>query len=380
MRNFVEDFVSIRRLAVLGEQGGLEPGQVGTMRILCARLVKPRSGLIVLALFLEREDGEPLGRWASFAGLLESIDPRERSDVITELNVDLSQAHDRGRAGGFAGGDGPVKLGGGLAQVLRGPSGLVELAAEKMEGTRELSRGRSLGDLLEQGGDDGLGLLGIAGLEDRPGCPELILRVQAAEPKGCLQELAAQGLLAGQDQGDSVACLGFGDIGQLTGGELQVLERAGAESRLKLPFGIWSGSSHVASDARAIKVDRSGEEMTQPLILRVGTFQERLDMGSGFVEPVLVFRACKRILDGHRVQAHHRSRPIPARGLRRLECLVDDLEAPHRLTPKPEMVGVRQIGLQIGLLFIRKRQLEDGLELDLDGIDQAIDRFLLPAR
>ena len=82
------------------------------------------------------------------------------------------------------------------------------------------------GDLLHERTDDRLGLFGIAGLEDGPRRPELVLSIKTAEPQRGLQELASQVLLAGKDQGDAISRLRLGDLGQLRGGDLQMMKRA----------------------------------------------------------------------------------------------------------------------------------------------------------
>ncbi len=54
-------------LPSLVEQGGIEPGQIGCRRDTLAEPRKPRPGLGLLALLLESQDGELLGRGASLS-------------------------------------------------------------------------------------------------------------------------------------------------------------------------------------------------------------------------------------------------------------------------------------------------------------------------
>ncbi len=125
------------------------------------------------------------------------VQARQGAVILAELDVDLRQPHDGGRRHGLPGRQGLVELLDRLLQVVGAAAGLVELPLEQVESALHLARQAPLLDLAEHRLHDRLGLLGITGLEDRPGGPELVLRLQAAEPQRVLEILAAEVLLLG---------------------------------------------------------------------------------------------------------------------------------------------------------------------------------------
>ena len=109
------------------------------------------------------------------------------------------------------------------------------------------SRGdRPLGELAEERIDDRRGFLGIARLEDRPGRPELVLRVEVPLPQGVLEVLPAEGLLIGQHQRHAVPGLGLGHARELGRGLLEVAQAPCARS---LACGARAGSAFAPAGA-----------------------------------------------------------------------------------------------------------------------------------
>ena len=170
---------------------------------------------------------------AAEADVAQGVDSLQSGVGLAELDLELGQAELDGGGGDLAGGDRLLVLGDGDPQVLGGAAGLVDLAVEQVEGPFEVARLLALRDLGEQVGDDRLGLLGVAGLDHRPGGPDLVLGIEVAQPHGVLEVLAAQALFLRQDQRHAVAGLRLGDLGQLGRGGLQVGQGAGAELGLE---------------------------------------------------------------------------------------------------------------------------------------------------
>ncbi len=274
--------VGVGGLAVLDQQRRLEPGELDAARVGGARLLQQSAGLGPAPHLLEREHGEVLGRRAPLALRPQLREPGEGAVILVELDVDLRQADRDGRRHGLAGGTRLVELDDRPLQVLGASAGLVELALEQVQRGLHVAGKRALLDLAEHRLDDRLGLFGIAGLEDRPGGPELVLRVEhalrlrALEPQGVLEVLAAEVLLLRQHQRDAVLRLGLGDVGQAGGGQLEVIERAVAQlglDRLRGPCRRRPGLAvrvvargQVARDPRAVQVDRAGQQVPQGLV------------------------------------------------------------------------------------------------------------------
>ena len=277
-----------------------------------------------------------------------------------------------GRAGRRSGPGGAATAGvGGLArrrrpcsnysaaplEVVRGRAGLVDLAAEQVEGPSSSRGCRPLGDLVEQAVDDRLGLLGIARLDDRPGRPDLVLGVEVALPHRVLEVLPAQGLLLREDQGDAVAGLGLGDVGELGRGDLEVAQGAGAELGL---LGRRAGSAFSPA------CGRRGRRPTAPGRSPPGTGAPA--PGTRLDEAIRALMCGRRLVEPGRVvlrspgpsRRPRRAGPSPRSAFagreaeRRLQRLVDHLQAAIALLAEPEVVGIGQVDLQVGLLRLRR--------------------------
>ena len=290
-------------LPSLATRAASRPASSGLCGYLVRAALQPGSSFGLLALLFQRQDRELLGTRAALAlafaahrcgrspGRIRRAARRsgpaepERSRSIRARRRSLSRIRPRPS--------------GGRPET----AGLVDLAAQQMKRRAQLARRGSRGDLLEERADDRLGLFRITGLEHGPCRPELVLGVQAAQPQCVLQELAAEVLLAREHQGNSVPRLGLGDLGQLGGGKLQMIDRARCAASASIsarqsrelhrpyaprPMPDWSSSIDPA------------KRVPEPLETRLGAIEQRLDVRRGLVETVWSSVLGKRHLDGDR--------------------------------------------------------------------------------
>ena len=205
--------------------------------------------------------------------------------------------------------------------------GLVELAGNLVQGALQLGRNRALGKLSEQRFYDWLGLLGITRLEDRPGCPELVLGLEAAHPQGVLKILPSQALFLVEYQRNPISSLRLGQRGKLGRSDFQVAQGAGAKFRLwgLDRFGVLAWMSRGTEQAGSLEIDRSLKEMTEPLKPRFRRGHEGLDVLGSLLETIRILPIGEGHFDCHGMQAHDRDGASRLGGGRLLECLFDHL-------------------------------------------------------
>ena len=234
-----QDPVGLGRLAVLGHERRLEPGELGAPRVLGAGRSQP--ALVLRASCLAPPASRSrAARRSGFPCPWLAARRSGRSPCHTRRAARRSAPAGPGRSRSTPG-PAAIAFSNSAAAFLRlfgRPPRLVDLAAQEMERRGQLARGGSRGDLLEQRADDRLGLFGIAGLENGPRRPELVLRSRLPSRRAFCRNWRPEVLLAREHQGDSVPRLGLGDIGQLGGGELQMIERARAQLRRRFLTGI----------------------------------------------------------------------------------------------------------------------------------------------
>ena len=183
-----------------------------------------------LAGLLQREHADPRGRRTGLGVILQRLQPVEARLALADAEVDLGDPKlERGGHRATAG-HGLEELGAGEPQRVIGAPRLERLAPEQVERAAELGRQVSLVDGGLELRQDRLGLLGVAGLEDRPRGPDLVAWLKLAvaglaQAVGGLQVLAAEPLLAGEDQRHAVEGLRRRRVGKRGGGELQLVQR-----------------------------------------------------------------------------------------------------------------------------------------------------------
>ena len=317
-----------------------------------------------------------LGSFSALALGPQRLEPLQGLIVSAKLDVDLRQPDDGHGRRGLSGGERLVELLDGFLQVVWAPPRLVQLALEQVQGSLHIAWKVALIDLLEQRANDRLGFLGIAGLEDRPGGPQLVLGFEAAESHGVLEVLSAEIGLLGQDQCHTVACLDLGELGQRGSRGLEVDQGAGAKCR-RISRRRGTGPRRITGQARAVESDRAGEQVAESLKPRQLTIQERLDVGIGLGESLGVLDLSQDHFGGHRVQAHHQFRARPPRplSLGGLQRPVDDLKAAIGLPAEPKVVSVGPEGLEVGLPPLGQGLLENRVQIDFDRGDQAVHRL-----
>ena len=326
------------------------------------------------------QHGQVLGGGAPLPAGPHLLEPRQRLVGLPELDVELSLAEQDPGVGGLTERRGLGEFLGRPLEVARLATGLVELAGDLVQRALELGGDGPLGELAEERIDDRRGLLGIAGLEDGPGGPELVLRVEVPLPQGVLEVLAAQGLFIRQHQRHAVPGLGLGDARELGRGLLEMAQGRGAELGLRGTgrLGLLSRLRDGPDQARLLQIDRPLEQVAHPLEPRLRRGEQGLDVGRGLLESGRVILLRQGHLHRHGVQAHHRGHARRPRRRGHVKRVVDHLQAAIALLPEPEMVRVGQVDLEVGLLPL-EHLLEDRLQVDVDRLDLGIEAPLPPS-
>ncbi len=122
---------------MLGQESGVQAGQLGAPGILRAGLREPRASLIGLAHLFEGQHRDVFDGRPSLPRRAERVQPLERTIVLLELNVDLRQAKHYGCRRFLARGRSLVEFLDGLPQIGRGASRPVELSAQEMKRHRQ---------------------------------------------------------------------------------------------------------------------------------------------------------------------------------------------------------------------------------------------------
>ena len=121
-------------LPSLASRAASSADELGALGISGTRRSKPRSGLGLLALLFESQDGELLGGRASLALSLaghRSAQAPGRAGPAARRSA--RACNDHGRARLLAGGEGLLKFGDGLVQFVGRSSRLVDLAAQEVK-------------------------------------------------------------------------------------------------------------------------------------------------------------------------------------------------------------------------------------------------------